>query len=214
MIELEWAGETWWALAERALFREKTSTLFIADPHFGKDESFRLSGVGVPEGTLAADLERLAEALSKTLADQLIILGDFFHDRAGVSESVQADLLDWFRCHNELETVLIRGNHDARAGDPSPQFNLRCVDDPTTVSGIVCAHIPPEEPNRPTLAGHLHPAVLLGGAGFQKKYACFHLRRNLALLPAFGSFTGTACLSVEQDDQIIIVDGKRIAKIK
>ncbi|MGF1571785.1 MAG: ligase-associated DNA damage response endonuclease PdeM [Sumerlaeia bacterium] len=213
MIELSWANENWWALAERALFRPKTNTLFIADPHFGKDESFRVAGVGLPAGTLSVDLARLSEALTKTLADQLIILGDFYHDKAGVSELVCTELEQWFHRHQALDVILIRGNHDTKAGDPPARLKIRCTDDPTTINGVLCAHIPPQQPQRPTLAGHLHPSVSLGGAGLRRKYACFHLRRNLALLPAFGSFTGTARLTVEPEDQIIIVDQNKIAKI-
>lgn len=213
MIELDWANEPWFALAERALFRPQTNTLFIADPHFGKDESFRVSGVGLPTGTLTADLERLGEAVSKSLADKLIILGDFFHDRDGKSEAVNLELEDWFRRHKELDVILIRGNHDARSGDPIPQLNIRCENDPCLISGILCAHIPPEAAIRPTLAGHIHPCVRLGAGTFQKKYACFHFSEMLAILPAFGSFTGNASLPIERGNQIIIVDGNRIAKI-
>jgi hypothetical protein len=70
------AGEQVTLLTQRAIFWPRTATLLIADPHFGKDATFRAAGLGLPTGPLAADLARLDSALLETQAERLIILGD------------------------------------------------------------------------------------------------------------------------------------------
>ncbi|MDX1970984.1 MAG: ligase-associated DNA damage response endonuclease PdeM [Candidatus Sumerlaeia bacterium] len=212
-VEFLWAGESWLALPQRALYRFQHRTVYITDPHFGKDESFRVSGVGLPTGTLSADLQRLSTILETTAADRLVILGDFFHDREGASDRTLADLDFWLRQHHGLDVILVRGNHDARAGDPPPELGIRCVDDPLLIHGLCCAHHPVEQPLVPTLAGHVHPAVRLGNAPFQQKFPCFHFRGKSGLLPAFGSFTGTATITLEPGDQVLILHKNTVRKI-
>lgn len=53
------------------------------------------------------------------------------------------------------------------------------------------------------LCGHLHPGVELFGRGRQREQlACFWQRRNMLMLPAFGSFTGLHLIKPQQNDGI------------
>ena len=60
-------GEEVTLLAERAVLWASARTLIIADPHFGKDSTFRAAGVPVPGGATEADLGRLAAMVRNPL---------------------------------------------------------------------------------------------------------------------------------------------------
>ena len=77
------AGERVSLLPERAAYWERTRTLLVADPHFGKAAAFRAAGVPVPRGTTTGSLTRLDAALARTGAARIVFLGDFLHAREG-----------------------------------------------------------------------------------------------------------------------------------
>jgi metallophosphoesterase superfamily enzyme len=61
------------------------------------------------------------------------------------------------------------------------------------------------------LAGHVHPAVCIAGAGLQsERLPCFVLGRRRAILPAFGSFTGSPAQTWAKDDAIVAIAGERL----
>lgn len=187
------AGERVVLLAERAIAWPAMGALVIADPHWGKAATFRAHGLPVPRGTTAADLARLDSALARTGAAHLIVLGDFWHARRGRTAGVDAALEGWRARHASLEVTLVRGNHDRHAGDPAVALGFRVVEGPAALPPFALAHHPMAVPGAYTLAGHLHPAVRLRGPGrSRERLPCFVIRDELAILPAFGGFTGAA----------------------
>jgi metallophosphoesterase superfamily enzyme len=80
----------------------------------------------------------------------------------------------------------------------------------------VFTHHPLEEtePGYYNLAGHIHPGVALRGKGRQTlRLPCFYFGRNQALLPAFGVFTGLACIKPVRDDKIFVIIEDKIMAI-
>ncbi len=203
--------------AERAAFRPRTATLYLADPHFGKAATFRHAGIPVPAGGTAHDLTRLSRLIEHFAPRRLVILGDFFHAAAGRDPALLQQLTDWRRDHRHLAVELIRGNHDAHAGDPPANLTIAAFDAPRDDAGFTLLHDPtslspaPVDPAPPdrhpfALAGHLHPAIHLsergrGGA----RLPCFWFTPRVAVLPAFGSFTGTHTVRPQPDDRLIAV---------
>ena len=49
--------------------------------------------------------------------------------------------------HAALDVVLVRGNHDARAGDPPATGMLRCVDEPYALPPFLACHMPGAPPS-------------------------------------------------------------------
>jgi DNA ligase-associated metallophosphoesterase len=190
------AGHEFILLPQRALWWPAQSTLFIADPHFGKAATYRALGQPVPSGTTQATLARLDAVLASWPARRLMILGDFLHARQARTPAVLAALKAWRQRHASLACVLVRGNHDDRAGDPPPDLNIEIVDQPCLLAGVSCRHYPPaagalKEEGVYTLAGHVHPvAVLHGRGGDRARLACFDMGESDGVLPAFGAFTG------------------------
>jgi len=100
----------------------------------------------------------------------------------------------------------VRGNHDKRAGDPGPDIDLRCVDAPFNEPPFVFAHRPSVSNEGYVLAGHVHPAARLTGAGRDSvRLPCFWVRPGVMVLPAFGEFTGTAEIAAEPDDRVWVI---------
>lgn len=204
-VDLDWHGESWGLLPERAVWRARTGTLLVADVHFGKGDAFRAAGIPVPGATTGADLTRLGEALDRTRADRLLVLGDLLHARDGRSDALHDAFAAWRAARRTLDITLVRGNHDHSAGDPPVSWGLACVDEPWCDDGIVLRHVPPDDANGPVLAGHVHPVTVVGDAAFRRRLACFHLSGGVMTLPAFGSFTGGHRVRPEAGDRIFAV---------
>ncbi|HEU0053447.1 MAG TPA: ligase-associated DNA damage response endonuclease PdeM [Longimicrobium sp.] len=212
--EVEVAGERVALLAERALFRPSVSTLYVADPHWGKAATFRAAGVAVPGGTTAENTERLSRALERTGASRLVFLGDLFHAREGKAPATLALLAEWRARHPRVAMSLVRGNHDRRAGDPPPSLAIEPCDPPCLSPPFVLAHHPVESPAGYVLAGHVHPSVTLLGRGRQRtRLPCFHFGARIGVLPAFGAFTGTADVEVAPGDRVFVVAGDEVLAV-
>ncbi len=214
MLTLAWANERFTLWPEKALYWKKQKALLVADTHFGKDETFRTHGLGIPDGTLKQDLDRLTTAVTITQPEALFFLGDFFHTKEGVSDAVLERLENWMKDHDQLHQVLIRGNHDQHSGDPPENWNLEIHNEPYELGEIHLCHHPPDEPAKPTIAGHIHPSVRFGFGSFSEKCPCFFFSPRTAILPAFGGFTGNHCLPIGDDDHIVLVRDGKLARVK
>jgi uncharacterized protein len=212
---VELAGEQVVLLSERALFWSRARTLIAADLHWGKSATFRAAGIPVPEGTTRDDLTRLDSALARTGAERLIVLGDLFHARAGrIASRTVAELREWRSRCNAVEILLVRGNHDRHAGDPPDDLHINCVNAPAFVPPFVLRHEPSGSPEGYTLAGHVHPGMTLAGPALQiERLPCFFLGPRVAILPAFGSFTGLATLEPGPADRAFVIAGDDVLPI-
>lgn len=210
-VLLTLAGEEVRLLPERGLFWQRACMLVIADVHWGKAATFRAAGIPIPGGTTGEDLARLDAAVYRTGARRLVVLGDLFHAKAGrVATRTLAALRQWRERCGRLEIQLVRGNHDRHAGDPPDDLRINCVNAPAFLPPFVLRHEPRDSPEGYTLAGHLHPGLVVSGPALQReRLPCFLIRPGLAVLPAFGSFTGMAPVTPEPGDQAFVVaDGE------
>lgn len=199
-------------LPDRAVFWAAESALIISDPHFGKASSFRRSGVPVPHGTTPRDLDRLTTLLEATSAARLIILGDFFHHRTGQCDRTMDLLAAWRRRHSGLKIQLVLGNHDRHSDLPPDDWQIDVFERPLPYGPYLLCHEPCRHEELYVLSGHLHPAVRLSDrTGHGLTVPCFYFGRDHAMLPAFGSFTGTATVRPQPGDRIFaLADGEII----
>lgn len=207
------AGEEVLLLPERALFWPRAATLVAADLHWGKAATFRAAGIPIPVGSTGDDLARLDAALERTCARRLVVLGDLFHARVGrVSSGTLARLRRWRAPHPTLEILLVRGNHDRHAGDPPEDLRINCVNAPAFVPPFILRHEPSVSVGGYTLAGHVHPGLVLAGPALQReRLPCFLLGERGAILPAFGSFTGLGTVAPgSRERAFVVADGEVI----
>jgi DNA ligase-associated metallophosphoesterase len=194
-------------LPERAVWLPEFSTLLVADVHIGKAASFRRLGTPVPEATTAATLARLSQVLQRTRARRLLVLGDLSHSAAAhQARSTDAAFGDWRAAHAEIELTLVAGNHDQHAGAPPPAWGVQIVAEPYELAGLALVHHPQAVPGRYALAGHVHPAIVIGGRGpGSMRLPCFHLGADCGVLPAFGDFTGSHVVHPVPGDRIVVI---------
>lgn len=197
-----------WLLPQRAVWWPAAGAVFVADVHFGKAATFRRAGQPVPRGTTADNLARLDDVLAATGARHLVFLGDFLHAASGADAALWQQLAPWRARHAAVQMTLVRGNHDAHAGDPPAFLGLAPADEPwqiTQGAPLLACHHPQWHASCTVLAGHLHPTLRLRGpARDSLQLPCFVWQQRhgkgsgprsaagLLVLPAFGAFTGTA----------------------
>ena len=206
MHALEVAGEPVELFAERALFIPGHCTLVVADLHFGKSATFRARGVPVPAGVTQHDLDRLSNALRLTQATRVVIIGDLIHARDGRSPGTFRAIAEWRDANASLEVVLVRGNHDTRAGDPPSEWNFHCVNGPLLLGPFALQHHPGVHETHYVLAGHLHPHLSMRGAARQSvRVPCFVFGDRGGILPAFTTFTGGGAYTPCDGDALYVI---------
>lgn len=213
-VFIDWAGVQLEALPERALWWPQASTLLLADVHVGKAQSFRRLGVPVPRGTTDETLGRLSLLLERTGAERLVVLGDWGHSARGWSAAQRDAVSVWRERHAALDWHLIVGNHDARVGDVPAAWQLQQHLDAWELGPLTLCHEPAPRAGRSVLAGHLHPCLQLDRGADRARLPCFHFMPGLAVLPAFGAFTGMHAIRRVAGDRVVVVADGEVREVR
>ncbi len=212
-MELEAGGVRLRLLPQRAAYLPALHLLLVADAHIGKAQSFRRLGVPVPGGTTDEALARLSEAVQATGARHIVFLGDLLHSARGRAAATLDAVARWRQAHPALALTLVRGNHDSHAGDPPASWGVHCVDGPLRPAdcpALALAHHPEPVPGAYVLAGHVHPAAVLGRGIDRLRLPCFHFGPQVGVLPAFGGFTGMHVLPRGPGDRVVVIAGEAL----
>nr|WP_255452642.1 ligase-associated DNA damage response endonuclease PdeM [Synechococcus sp. RSCCF101] len=192
-LRWDWQGHDLMLLGDRALWDPAQRLLLVADLHLGKAETFQAHGIPLPSDGDRTTLNALI-ALSHALQpSELIVLGDLFHSRLGLTPELRqtlAALPELLGC----PLCWIEGNHDRR-------IHLEGLrSQPSHGRGpLWLSHEPQPPQQRPPQAaaglgvcGHLHPVVRLGDRTDRLRLPCFAFAEELAtlILPSFGALTG------------------------
>jgi uncharacterized protein len=190
-------------LTEGGVFLTDTRTLVVADVHLGKSATFRAQGLPIPEGDTARDLQRLLDLVQRCQAANLIIAGDFFHAPSSMTASLESALAEFLELL-AIPLTLVIGNHDAKIRR-LPQ-GICCVDYYDVSNAIRVIHDPADASGEVLhLCGHWHPVVKIAdGRRTSLRLPCYLKRKNILVLPAFGSFTGGAIVRPLATDRIFV----------
>lgn len=202
-------GETFVALAERALYWPERHLLAVADLHWGKVQTFRHSGIPIPLAVQAADLERLRLVAQRMQAKRILVLGDMIHHKDGLTDSLHTIISSWRRTV-PLPITLIRGNHDRWLATMPSSWDIDVIDDYLDIDEFRFSHHPKSLDDRYVWSGHIHPAVSIESYHDRLKMPCFHVGRSVGVLPAFSEFTGSSIVPVTQHDQIFAICEREI----
>ncbi len=214
---LEHAGL--WLLPEGAVFDPASSTLFVADVHFGKAASFRQAGVPIPSGTTARNLDRLTELVATREARRLVFLGDLLHARGGNTEPLRARIAAWRASHPDVAMTVVLGNHDRSARTRPQDLGLDAMEAGGLIGAVAGAHHPmPREAafsaGALTLCGHIHPCIRLFGPGRDAlRLRCFARQGRQIVLPAFGEFTGGFDISRADYCKVFALSGASVLPV-
>ena len=186
MVPFSFAGETFEAAADGALYWRSQQALLVADLHLEKASWFARLGQFLPPYDSHATLTALAAEVERTGAARLFCLGDSFHDRFGCNRLSHdaRELLTQLTAR--LDWTWIVGNHD-------PGFADHCgghIADEVQLAGIVLRHEAVRDDEQPEISGHFHPKLRVNLKGRHVSRRCFVLSATKLIMPAFGTLTG------------------------
>jgi len=204
-------GQQLLLLPEKAFIWIETATLVIGDLHLGKITHFRKAGIGVPSVAEEENLDRLATLLLNHTTKRVIFLGDLFHSHMN---DQWLQFKSFLRRFPELDFILVKGNHDILDPSAYEADNLKIIEHKLIEGPFCFTHHPQENPVAYNIHGHIHPGVVLRGAGLQSlKLPCFHFGAQRLIVPAFGVFTGTAKVNPVEGDNIYAITEEKIIKV-
>ena len=186
MVPFSFAGETFQATIDGALFWPRENALLVADLHLEKASWFARLGQFLPPYDSHATLTALAREVERTGASRLFCLGDSFHDQFGCDRLAGNARELLIELTSRLDWTWIVGNHD-------PGFADHCggrIRDEVELAGIVLRHEARRSDPRPEMSGHYHPKLRVHLKGRQVSRRCFVVSPTKIILPAFGSLTG------------------------
>jgi uncharacterized protein len=186
MVPFSFAGETFFAAADGALFWPREEALLVADLHLEKASWFARLGQFLPPYDSHATLSALAAAVERTRARRLFCLGDSFHDAFGCERLPDQARALLTELTGKLDWTWIVGNHD-------PGFADHCggkLEQEVEFAGVVLRHEVVRDDPRPEISGHFHPKLRVNLKGRHVSRRCFVVSASKMILPAFGSLTG------------------------
>jgi DNA ligase-associated metallophosphoesterase len=222
-LEIDLAGQTVVLRSDRALFLPAERALFVADLHVGKSESLRAAGAPIPVGVLDETLARLARAAMETASRQIVVLGDLIHAPSGLTDTVRARVAAW-REAVDAQITLVLGNHDRklRSADINSicgDWQIDIADDHARVGPFVLQHEPEPRRDAHALAGHLHPAAVLGSRRDRVKVPAFWSDGGtgpggVTVLPAFGMFASGVGVKTRPGDGLWGITPERVMTVQ
>ncbi|WP_340117173.1 ligase-associated DNA damage response endonuclease PdeM [Pelagibius sp. 7325] len=158
----------------------------VADLHFEKATAFAQRGQFLPPYDTAATLDKLETVIARHGVEQVICLGDSFHDgeAAGRLDPAQAARIRGLTAR--LAWTWIAGNHD-----PAPPADWGgAVAEEITLGALTFRHEAVAESRGGEISGHYHPKAAVVVRGRRISAPCFVTDGRRLILPAFGAFTG------------------------
>ena len=186
MVPFSFAGETFQATPDGALYWPARQALLVADLHLEKASWFARLGQFLPPYDSHATLSALAGEVEHTGATRLYCLGDSFHDAFGCERLPQSARELLTSLTSKLDWTWIVGNHDPGFADHCGG----CIADEVELGGIILRHEAIRDERRPEISGHFHPKLRVHLRGRHVSRRCFVTSGTKIIMPAFGSLTG------------------------
>jgi uncharacterized protein len=184
--EILFGGERLWLDPAAALYLPDHGTLIVSDLHLEKGSFLSQTGAPVPLYDTLETLQQLAMLHDHYKPEQVVLLGDTFHDRKALQRlpEQERELLHTLAA-STARWVWVTGNHD-------PDLNLDLPGQTCThhkVGGLNLAHEPVPD-MAPQVVGHFHPKIITHISGHKVKGKVFIHDKSLFVLPSFGTYTG------------------------
>ncbi len=187
-FSISWGDSSLEMLPSKALLLPNTNELLICDIHLGKSEYFQQNGIPLTNNSDEQNLFRIKNIVENYKPHKLIILGDLFHSKFSISESLKNKVENLSELLN-IKIELIIGNHDIGCKVKNITFL-----DYKRSSNFIFSHEPigDLENNILNICGHYHPKTFLKNSKDKLTFKCFAMdeKNNILYLPAFGDLTG------------------------
>lgn len=210
MHEFELQGEKLHLLPEKAIYWPRQKALLLADTHFGKVTHFRKAGIALPGKAAMSNLQKLHRLVARVKPQRVLFLGDLFHSDLNTEWLYFKETI---RSFPGIVFELIAGNHDILHHVTYQNLNFNLYEEGLALGPFFLSHEPCEH-KLYNLCGHIHPGVLLKGAGRQSmRVPSFYFSEKQGILPAFGEFTGLHVLKVKKNDTVFIVSEQQVLRV-
>lgn len=159
----------------------------VADLHLEKGSAFARAGQLLPPYDTRETLARLAPLLRRHAVDQLVFLGDSFHDAAGAARLQPADRAALLHLLQDRAVTWVLGNHDPLPPEALPGAAVAEL----RLGPLVFRHEGIPGPGLGfEVSGHFHPKASMPTRCGPVTRPCFLADARRLLLPAFGAYTG------------------------
>ena len=187
-FSITWGDSLLEMLPSKALLLHQTNELLICDVHLGKAEYFQQNGIPLTNISDKQNLLRIKNIVKKHSPDKLIILGDLFHSKYSISQSLKSRVEHLSESLN-IKIELIVGNHDKGC----KVKNISLLDYKKS-GNLIFSHEPigKFENDILNICGHYHPKAFLKNSKDKLSFKCFAMdeKNNILYMPAFGDLTG------------------------
>ena len=187
-FSISWGNSSLEMLSSKALLLPQTNELLICDIHLGKGDYFQQNGIPLTNNSDEQNLLSIKNIVKNYNPNKLIILGDLFHSKFSISESLKSKVENLSESLN-IKIELIIGNHDIGCKVKNITFL-----DYKRSSNFIFSHEPigKFENNILNICGHYHPKTFLKNSKDKLSFKCFAMdeKNNILYLPAFGDLTG------------------------
>jgi metallophosphoesterase superfamily enzyme len=112
-----------------------------------------------------------------------------------------------------LRLALVRGNHDAHAGDPPARLAIEMLDEPWLSAPFAFCHHPDLLAPGYLMAGHVHPVYRLRAGWESLRLPCFLAGEGRIVLPAFGAFTGGHAIVPAPGERLFVSSGEAVLEV-
>lgn len=181
------------------LFWPEQKLLIASDLHLEKGSHFAQRGYFLPPYDSHDTLQRLLVVCAELKCQQVLLLGDCFHDNNGYAR-MGPDEQRLFQRLLDFNPIWIRGNHDA---DFVPQgFQIF---DTYECKGIAFRHEALSGASH-EISGHFHPKIDITHKGALISRRCFIEDGQRMIMPAFGAYTGGLSVSNPLISSLLLPD--------
>ncbi|MEM7611088.1 MAG: ligase-associated DNA damage response endonuclease PdeM [Pseudomonadota bacterium] len=209
-------GESLDLLAGRAVFWAARRALLLADWHLGKSGVFGRRGLAIPGGDVDADLERLQTMIDRLDIASIWVLGDLMHAPPVAADDWPERVAQFLLANPTVQMAVVAGNHDRVQREHLPASLGQLIDwytGPVDIGPFRLDHEPDSVAGRFVIAGHLHPTRRLVLGADRLRAPAFWFRRQYAVLPAFGSFTGGHNIRPSGDDRVFVAGPDSVIEV-
>lgn len=182
---VEFHGVELWLDPQGVAWAPQHGALIASDLHFEKGSFLARHGSLIPPYDTQDTLERLETLVQHYAPQQLVLLGDSFHDCAAwlrLDDALRQRIL---ALTHAVPTVWVEGNHDAVL----QEHGLGHFVAQHRLGDVVLVHEPDDVP-QPQMIGHYHPKARVSVGAGKVSGRCFVCADKLFVMPSFGSYTG------------------------
>lgn len=167
----------------------------------------------MPNGMVHSDYERLDALISLFSPEEIIVIGDLFHNQRNKEWEM---FCEWRDRNHHTDFVLVRGNHDIFPAYQYKEAGIKTYPQTLGCGDILFTHDPVTEQSEKhfTFCGHVHPGFRMQGKGPDTlMLACFFAAPTYMLLPAFGRFTGLVHVSPKEGDRVYGIAENEVIRV-